>query len=100
MGLMEVILSPELDLTNSLLINKPVGRVIFLPLGAVNSTLRSAIVERKQWGIRVEVWGWKRSSRKMEEVGTKGLQVGGRECEATALVKDLNMKREVIRREI
>jgi len=45
-GFMLVILSPELDLTNSLLIKRPVGRVIFLPLGAVRSTLRSDILER------------------------------------------------------
>jgi hypothetical protein len=43
-GLIEVILSPELDFTNSLLMNRPVGRVIFLPFGAVKSTVRPDIL--------------------------------------------------------
>ena len=42
---MLVILSPELDLTNSLLMKRPVGNVIFFPLGAVSSTFKSAILE-------------------------------------------------------
>jgi hypothetical protein len=48
---MLVIFSPDFGLTNSLLINMPVGRVNFLPLGAVRSIERSDIlqgVERKQ----------------------------------------------------
>lgn len=44
LGLTLVIFSPELDLTNSLLMNKPVGKVIFVPLGAVKSTERFDIV--------------------------------------------------------
>ena len=43
-GFMLVIFSPDFDLTNSLLINMPVGRVNFLPLGAVRSIVRSDIV--------------------------------------------------------
>ena len=43
-GFMLVIFSPDFDLTNSLLINMPVGRVNFLPLGAVRSMVRSDIV--------------------------------------------------------
>lgn len=39
-----MILSPELDLTNSLLINRPVGNVILRPFGALSSTFRSAIL--------------------------------------------------------
>jgi hypothetical protein len=41
---MLVILSPELDLTNSLLMKSPVGNVILRPLGAVSSTFRSAML--------------------------------------------------------
>jgi hypothetical protein len=39
-----VIFWPELDLTNSLLMKRPVGKVIFVPLGAVRSTERFDIV--------------------------------------------------------
>lgn len=42
-GLMEVIFLPSLLFTHSLLINRPVGWVYFLPLGAVSSTERSDI---------------------------------------------------------
>jgi hypothetical protein len=44
-GLMLVIFSPELDLTNSLLMKSPVGNVILRPLGAVSSTFRSAMLK-------------------------------------------------------
>lgn len=44
-GLMLVIFWPPVALTNSLLMNRPVGKVIFLPFGAVRSTLRFAILE-------------------------------------------------------
>src|ERR1700744_6389834 len=44
-GLMLVIFSPELDLTNSLLIKRPVGNVILRPLGAVSSTFKSVILK-------------------------------------------------------
>lgn len=53
---MLVIFCPELALTNSLLMKRPVGRVIFLPLGAVRSTLRSAIVDRLEEKNRTSVW--------------------------------------------
>lgn len=43
-GLMEVIFLSLLLLTHSLLINKPVGWVYFLPLGAVSSTDKSDIL--------------------------------------------------------
>ena len=42
-GLILVIFSPDFDFTNSLLINMPVGRENFLPLGAVRSMERSDI---------------------------------------------------------
>lgn len=48
LGLILVILAPELDFTNSLLMNKPVGKVILVPLGAVSSTWRSDMVD-KRW---------------------------------------------------
>lgn len=43
-GFMLVIFSPALDLTNSLLMKIPVGRVNFLPLGAVRSIASSDIL--------------------------------------------------------
>ena len=43
-GLMLVILSPDFDLTNSLLMKMPVGSAIFLPLGAVRSIVRLDIL--------------------------------------------------------
>ena len=39
-----MIVSPLLDLTHSLLMNRPVGWVYFVPFGAVSSTCRSAIL--------------------------------------------------------
>lgn len=42
---MLVIFFPDFDLTNSLLTKMPVGRVNFLPLGAVRSIVRSDMVE-------------------------------------------------------
>ena len=44
-GLMLVIFSPEDDLTNSLLMNKPIGCLYSRPLGASRLTKRSDIVE-------------------------------------------------------
>lgn len=44
MGLMEVIFLPSLLFTHSLLMKRPVGCEYFLPLGAVSSTDRSAIL--------------------------------------------------------
>lgn len=41
---MLVMVWPPVALTNSLLMNKPVGSVIFFPLGAVRSTCRFAIL--------------------------------------------------------
>lgn len=41
MGLMVAIFSPDLDLTNSLSMNRPRGWVYLRPLGAVSSTKRS-----------------------------------------------------------
>jgi hypothetical protein len=59
-GLILVIFSLELDLTNSLLINRPVGKVILRPLGAVSSTFRSAMLEsigrEVESGRGVEQW--------------------------------------------
>lgn len=43
-GLIDVIVWPPVALTNSLLMKRPVGKVIFLPFGAVRSTLRSAMM--------------------------------------------------------
>ena len=51
--------SPDLDLTNSLLMNRPRGCVYFRPLGAVNSTNRSDmlvrllfhLVDEKRWRL-------------------------------------------------
>ena len=43
-GLMEVIFLPSLLFTNSLLMNRPIGWVYFLPLGAVRSRKRSDIL--------------------------------------------------------
>ena len=54
-GLMLVIFWPPVALTNSLLMNRPVGRVIFLPFGAVRSTLRSGILE----AVIIETQRWK-----------------------------------------
>ena len=45
---MLVIFSPFLDLTNALLMNMPVGKVNFLPFGAVRSTLRSDILRQEE----------------------------------------------------
>ena len=53
-GLMLVIFWPPVALTNSLLMNRPVGRVIFLPFGAVRSTLRSVILE----AVDIEIQRW------------------------------------------
>lgn len=43
LGLIDVIVSPDLLFTNSLLINKPLGCLYLCPFGAVNSTKRSDI---------------------------------------------------------
>ena len=51
-GFILVIFSPELDLMNSLLMNSPVGRVIFLPLGALRSIERSDILEAAELKVR------------------------------------------------
>lgn len=42
-GLIEVIFFPSLLFTHSLLMNRPVGWIYFLPLGAVSSMERSDI---------------------------------------------------------
>lgn len=52
-GFMLVIFSPELDFTNSLLMKIPVGSVIFLPFGALSSTVRSDIVEAAEVKVRL-----------------------------------------------
>lgn len=53
LGLMVVIFFPELDATNSLLMNRPVGSVILRPFGAVRSTWRDMIeVLRGECGER------------------------------------------------
>jgi hypothetical protein len=44
LGLMVEMVSPDLDATNSLLMKRPRGWEYFLPLGAVNSTKRSDIL--------------------------------------------------------
>jgi hypothetical protein len=44
-GLILVIFSPELPLTHSLLMKRPVGWMYFRPFGAVSSTVRSDIVD-------------------------------------------------------
>jgi hypothetical protein len=44
LGLMLVILAPELDLTNSLLMKSPVGSLMEVPFGAVSWTVRSDMV--------------------------------------------------------
>lgn len=41
LGFIEVMVSPDLDLTNSLLMNSPLGCVYLRPFGAVSSTNRS-----------------------------------------------------------
>jgi hypothetical protein len=41
LGFMDVMVSPDFDLTNSLLMNRPRGCLYFRPLGAVSSTKRS-----------------------------------------------------------
>lgn len=101
-GLMLVILSPELDLTNSLLIKRPVGRVIFFPLGAVNSTLRSAILEccscevlceKGRSVTRRKIRRGGRERGEMQELTEKDLRVGG----ASDLVKDVNIKKRQVR---
>lgn len=43
-GFIEVIFPPDLDLTNSLLMNRPMGCVYLRPLGAVRSMLRSVMI--------------------------------------------------------
>lgn len=43
-GFIEVIFSPDLDLTNSLLMKRPMGCVYLRPLGAVSSMLRSVMM--------------------------------------------------------
>jgi hypothetical protein len=50
---MLVIFSPELDFTNSLLMKIPVGSVIFLPLGALRSIVRSDILEAAELKVRL-----------------------------------------------
>jgi hypothetical protein len=47
LGLMVVILFPDFDDTNSLLMNNPSGCLYLRPLGAVSSTARSAILLEK-----------------------------------------------------
>ena len=54
-GLMLVIFWPPVAFTNSLLMNRPVGKVIFLPFGAVRSTLRSVILK----AVDLETQRWK-----------------------------------------
>jgi hypothetical protein len=41
LGLMDEMVSPDLDATNSLLMKRPHGWAYFRPLGAVSSTKRS-----------------------------------------------------------
>jgi hypothetical protein len=66
-GLMEVIFSPSLDLTHSLLMNKPIGCSYLTPLGAVRLTTRSAILEAKQRLARylgmIGTGGWGKAVR-------------------------------------
>ena len=45
MGLMLVIFSPEEDLTNSLLIKRPIGCLYSRPLGALRSTNKSDMLK-------------------------------------------------------
>ena len=49
---MLVILPPALDGTNSLLMNRPVGKVNRLPFGAVRSASRFAIVDARRMRAR------------------------------------------------
>lgn len=53
-GLMLSIFSPDLDLTNSLLMKRPMGCSYLRPLGAVRVTVRSDIV-RYQSTLNFEV---------------------------------------------
>lgn len=72
-GFMLVTLAPDEALTNSLLMKRPVGRVNFLPLGAVRSTLRSAMaesrrIERSRVGAVLQVKGTEdRDARGLEK---------------------------------
>jgi hypothetical protein len=50
---MLVIFSPELDFKNLLLMKIPVGKVIFLPLGAVRSMERSDILKAAEAKARL-----------------------------------------------
>ena len=85
-GLILVIFMPELALTNSLLMKRPVGSVILRPLGAVSSTFKSAILENL--GRVVEntrtVGLWKRYRE--EEAKETGLEEKRRD-----FAKDPNM---------
>lgn len=46
LGFIEVMVSPDLDLTNSLLMKRPRGWVYLRPFGAVSSTKRSDMLRR------------------------------------------------------
>lgn len=52
-GFMDVIFSPDFDLTNSLLMNSPIGWVYLRPLGAVNSTKRSDMIRGELENFRL-----------------------------------------------
>jgi len=54
---MDIIFSPEDDLTNSLLMKRPVGSVIFLPFGAVRLTERPDILRAVEVKKRSRVNG-------------------------------------------
>jgi hypothetical protein len=86
-GFMLVILSPELDLTNSLLIKRPVGRVILRPLGAVSSTLRSAMLKSNGRVVEKDC----PACKKKGELRHRGRNVNREENES-GLAKHLNIK--------
>lgn len=85
-GFMLVIFSPCVDLTHSLLMNKPVGWVNLTPLGAVSSTVRSDMAVLK--GLR----GPNRNGRRMNWLGRR---CGGGEKRRA---KSLSMGKEKVGR--
>ena len=68
--------APEFDLTNSLLMKRPVGRENFLPLGAVRETSRPAIlgeVEKVRWRAVDGKPGRRRGREGVGGEGSEGL---------------------------
>lgn len=68
LGFIELIVSPDFDLTNSLLMNNPRGCLYLWPFGAVSSTKRSDMLLPAVWylakvprfdltALSVNVWG-------------------------------------------